>query len=166
MLTLIERGYSHDSKRHRAQLYLATYGLLAMAFLATAAKSGTGTDLFVPLYLLSLLTGCLALLLRHDWFVPQPASPRLEQRVETPRPTPREQPVEVAPPSVRLDRIASLRNDRFADRSPSSLAAAFPEFELKHHDPGQPAKGIPQKHSRPRDPFSSALTDFDSRKKQ
>jgi hypothetical protein len=154
MLTLIERGYSDDSKRHRAQLYLGTYALLGLTFLATVAKSGTSTDFFVPLFLLSLLTGALALVLRTDWFATTTQERNYDSRTDD------------YPQPERLDRIANLRGDRYANRSLSSLAAAFPEFEQGTAGTGsQPTKEAPQKNSRPRDPFSSALTDFDSRKK-
>jgi hypothetical protein len=161
MLTLIERGYSVDSKRHRAQLYLITYALLAMTFLATVAKSGTSTDFFAPLFALSILTGALALVLRTDWFAELPFERRAERKPEPQR--------EAHPNTERLDRIASLRGDRYANRSLTSLAAAFPEFEQRNGNGNghgsQPSKDAPQKNSRPRDPFSSALTDFDNRKK-
>lgn len=166
MLTLIERGYSSDSKHHRAQLYLATYVLLGLTFLATAAKSGTSTDFFVPLYFLSLLTGALALVLRTDWFCELPFERKSQQRTETQPQASGQQRGDDYPNAERLDRIANLRGDRYANRPLSSLAAAFPEFEQKDGSAGsQPAREAPQKNSRPRDPFSSALTDFDNRKK-
>ena len=177
MLTLIERGYSDDSKRHRAQLYLITYALLGVTFLATVAKSGTSTDFFVPLFALSILTGALALVLRTDWFVARPQTHRLQaprlqtsrhkSRTKTRRQTPPEPRADTNQESERLDRIASLRADRYANQPIASIAAAFPEFEQKNgtgHG-SQPASAAPNKNSRPRDPFSSALTDFDNRKK-
>jgi hypothetical protein len=166
MLTLIERGYSSDSKHHRAQLYLATYALLGLTFLATVAKSGTSTDFFVPLFVCSLLTGALALVLRTNWFTELPFDRKPEQRRETQPQAPRQQRGDDYPNAERLDRIASLRGDRYANRSLTSLAAAFPEFEQKGGNGGsQPAKEAPKTSARPRDPFSSALTDFDNRKK-
>lgn len=166
MLTLIERGYSSDSKHHRAQLYLATYALLSLTFLATVAKSGTSTDFFVPLFVCSLLTGALALVLRKDWFTELPFERKSEQRSVAQPQKPREQRGNAYPNAERLDRIASLRGDRYANHSLTSIAAAFPEFEQKGGNGGsQPDKEASKAGSRPRDPFSSALTDFDNRKK-
>jgi hypothetical protein len=150
MLTLLDQARYGDSRRHRAQLYLMTYALLGLTFLATAAAQGASADLFVPLYGLSLLTGLMALVVRTDWL-----SRDADRTDRSNAVTERE--------AGRLDRIASIRIDRRGSGPAQSLLTAFPDFETRSAEAQH--KEIGRKEARPRDPFAGALSDYTNRGK-